>query len=259
MASSVADYPEYVTSIKRAVDDPIFYSTFRKDRYVHSVFEHVNLEQAWRYLIEIQKSNVPADLFDVYDLSRFHKLNDQVGGPEIHHFGGIGPMCPTTMRYIYHMCDIIQKCGVEKLREAVIVEIGAGYGGLCRLIRHIFPRCEYHIVDLAPNTQLVQKFNDNDPHIHVHPYEEFSPGTHPLLSRIDLVISNFSWCECNAFVRKLYMDQILQHAKQGYMILNTFLSMSEMEETARRLGGQLLDEVPDTNNGQNRLLVWSKS
>lgn len=258
--SSITDQKDYLASVTRAVQDEEFYkNSFRRDREINSVFEHVSIPQAWNYLVEIQKSNVPADLFDVYDLSRFHKLNDSIGGPELHHFGGAGLMAPTTMRYVYHMSDLIQKFGSDKLRNAVIVEIGVGYGGLCRLIRSVFPDCEYHVVDLEPVTQLMHKFNQFDTNVHLHPYEEFTAcGSLPLLPKIDLVISNFAWSECTPFVRKLYMDQILKHALSGYMILNTYLTSAEMQATAETLKGELMEEVPDTNSGRNRLLVWNK-
>ena len=55
---------------------------------------------------------------------------------------------PSTLRYIQNALDISYFYGEGDLNK--IVEIGGGYGGLCKTINCLCDFGEYHIYDMEP-------------------------------------------------------------------------------------------------------------
>src|SRR5438876_1073823 len=81
------------------------------------------------------------------------RRNDNCGSPRTHDFGGdIGPMAPTTLRYIKILSDLETWFG--SLGGKRVVEIGGGYGGQCAVIKTRFRVSSYTLIDLQPVLSL---------------------------------------------------------------------------------------------------------
>ena len=121
---------------------------------------------------------------------------------------------PSTLRYIQNALDISYFYGEGDLNK--IVEIGGGYGGLCKTINCLCDFGQYHIYDMEPASKLQEKYLSNfkiDGEVihHSEPEE---------LKDIDLLISNYAYSELGEKLQDLYYNNVILNSKKVYMILN---------------------------------------
>lgn len=134
-------------------------------------------------------------------------------------YGKYGLLAPSTIRYTRHLGDLIEKFG--PLDALNIVEIGVGYGGLCKVTLDSFTPRTYTLVDLPEALRLAERF------LRVSLSEEkfarvrFEDGT-KLDKRIgsDLAISNCAFSECLPQTQRNYIENILSPAKRGSLLIN---------------------------------------
>lgn len=125
------DVPEnnavnYLNVCKSFVEDDSLFSNFRRNRLYHEILEHVSVEDALLYIDEMKNAEKLTD----EDIENF-KENDSIGNPVTFDHERFGTISPTTIRYIKNVLDIdyfLDGTSVDN-----IVEIGGGYGGLCRV------------------------------------------------------------------------------------------------------------------------------
>ena len=143
------------------------------------------------------------------------KENDIVGGSSTFNYGEpFGRISPSTLRYIQNALDISYFFGEGELNK--IVEIGGGYGGLCKTINCLCDFSEYHIYDMEAASKLQEKylsyFEIDGKVLHHSEPEE--------LKHIDLLISNYAYSELSEELQDLYYNNIIKNSKKVYMILN---------------------------------------
>ena len=141
------------------------------------------------------------------------KENDEIGGANIVEYDEpFGRISPSTLRYIQNALDISYFFGEGELNK--IVEIGGGYGGLCKTISCLCDFGEYHIYDIEPASKLQQKY------LKEFKIEIIPHNVPEKLEDIDLVISNYAYSELNEELQDLYYNNVIKNAKKVYMILN---------------------------------------
>ena len=121
---------------------------------------------------------------------------------------------PSTLRYMQNALDISYFFGEGDLNK--IVEIGGGYGGLCKTINCLCEFGEYHIYDMEPASRLQEKYLSNfkiDGNVFHHSEPEE-------LKDIDLLISNYAYSELGEKLQDLYYNNVIVNSKKVYMILN---------------------------------------
>ena len=208
-----------------------------------------------RVIGEISLKNIYSNiLFTEWFLEniREFKENDLYGHPVLHDFDRIGQFASDTIKYIWNACEIKQlfdptiranqatdirgiSLDVYKLPpphpdETVknngikkIVEIGGGYGALCKILSHIIEFEEYILIDLPPVVKLCEKYLNNFPDLknkvsfigcdEVQKLEQ--------INNIDLFIADSSLAECDKEVQSFYIDKILKKSKFCWVIYNT--------------------------------------
>ena len=219
-------YPEFCELASK--NDEVF-QNFRSNEIYKSVVETVLKEDGINYF-QIACSRAPVVKRNV----KYFLNSDKVGNPNL-----IGvktgmlsrkyKISPTTARYIKNLSDLIFLFG--NLSGLKIVEIGGGYGGLCKIIGDIFDFDSYTLFDLPQCLELSKKFLD------LHELKNINYLTEQSLSSIgnfDLVISNYAFSELNGKLQQSYFNNILSIAPLGYLTCNFKTHTwedSQMDET----------------------------
>ena len=113
----------YLDACQYAAKSNEFFKRFKNHPAYTHVLEHVSYEEGKKYLKEID--------IDYLDKLQEIKQNDSIGQPHTHEYPSVGTISPTTIRYIKNTSDIVNKFGTS---FNSIVEIGGGYGGLCKVM-----------------------------------------------------------------------------------------------------------------------------
>ena len=201
------DTTPYTEVCVEAVENDEVFAKFKQDSRYTAILEHVPPEHGEEYAHTIQSYELTDELIEEF------KENDSIGGANLVEYDEpFGRISPSTLRYIQNALDISYFFGEGELNR--IVEIGGGYGGLCKTISCLCDFDEYHIYDIEPATKLQEKYlkNFDIEVIHHNVPEE--------IKDIDLVISNYAYSELSEELQTLYYDNVIKNAKKVYMILN---------------------------------------
>jgi len=200
---------EYNQACLDAFSDDFNFSKFKKDPRYTPILEHVSVENGYKYIDQITQYEIENDLIESF------KENDIHGSPNIVDYGDrFGKISPSTLRYISNALDISHFVGEGEINK--IVEIGGGYGGLCKTISCFCDFDEYHIYDIEPASKLQKKYLSNfDVGNKV-----FTHSTPEKIENVDLVISNYAYSELNLELQNAYYENVIVNSKRVYMILN---------------------------------------
>lgn len=192
------------------------------------VFRKFRRHPDYTQVVETVSRTAGKDYLDMALCQTPHLLNymtkfassDQIGDPVVYRYRYklwySQRFAPTTLRYIKVLSDLILQFG--SLDKMNIVEIGGGYGGLCKIIADIFHFNSYLLVDLAPCLTLAQKFLNqfSVPNVSFQTSEDIA--VRPV--QCDLVISNYAFSEVARHIQDIYVDNIILPSKRGYMLCN---------------------------------------
>ena len=186
-------------------------------------FEIFRSYPAYSDCVELTSNNLGKDLakyiIDNYlflypKISAFQK-NDKYGSPILHPYPYFGWISPTTLRYIAIAGDIITMFTLPN--ESSIIEIGGGFGGQCFTLSQVVNFNSYSIIDLPEVIPLIGK---NLSLQGVKNSQLYSSGDIPTDKKYDLLISNYSFSECNREMQLEYFEKVIKHCKRGYIIFN---------------------------------------
>src|SRR4030042_769803 len=188
-------------------DDNLF-NNFRSDGTFREMYEHVTYDQGLIYIDEVGKDFI---------LEHIELLaNDRIGNPIKYYYDTIGfKIAPTTLRYVKVLDDLIKLFG--SLDGMDIVEIGAGYGGQCRMIYEMFKPKSYTIIDVPEAIRLTEKY-----------LMEFAIYPRAQFERYDLFISNYAFTEVSRAYQDLYIEKFIMKSVRGYMTCNFYHEPSDM-------------------------------
>jgi hypothetical protein len=203
------DTTPYAEICTEAVENEEVFTTFKRDPRYTAILEHVSPEHGQRYFNGIMQYELDEDLIEAF------KENDKLGGANVLDYGEpFDQVSPSTLRYVQNTLDIAHFVGEGEIRK--IVEIGGGYGGLCKTISCLCDFDEYHIYDIEPASKLQKKYLSN---FDVSEKVSFHSSTEPI-EDVDLVISNYAYSELNIDLQDAYYENVIRNAKRVYMILN---------------------------------------
>ena len=199
---------QYIDYIKTVLSDEERFKNFRQNRgsSYRTVLEHLTEHDGKRYYQEIKKR------FDNHaDILRAALKNDELGNPEVYKYAPDIHMNPTTMRYCFVALEILET--FKNLRDVNYIEIGAGYGGQCRILHSLVPMNSVTLFDLPIAMQLQERFLQ-------HFSIEVSKGD--IRENFDippasLVVSNYAWCELDREHRNVYMEKVLNKCDKFYL------------------------------------------
>lgn len=248
--SSNNSYPSICSLASK--DDDIF-NIFKTLPEYKAILEHTSPQMGIEYLSIIERDN-PILLYQG-NIEKFQE-NDIYGGADKWLYSDI-LVSPSTLRYIKVLSDLIKIFG--NLDGFKIAEIGAGYGGQCKIINDYFKIKNYHIVDLPEVNQLSNKYLEklNVKNVRFSSVEDLIPEEY------DLVISNYAYTELDRELQDVYKFNIIDNSKNGYLTCNfisnlfidnsDFYSKDELINLKEKV--EILKEEPLTHY-DNFLLTW---
>lgn len=201
----------YSDFCKRVIEDSCLYSTFRSHPLYQVFQENLNDESAQKHLSYMQ-------LFYPHLLLEQTLITslDALGSPKTIEYldtnSGRARISYPTVHNLKIAGDVEKMMG--SLTGKTIVQIGAGDGTLCKIFVTLHRPARYCIVDLAPSLELVKTTLAD---WEVKGIELYTPETFVSQEPIDLVISSFAFTESSRELQKLYLKNIIQHAKKGYL------------------------------------------
>jgi hypothetical protein len=229
------DVTPYAEICNEAVESDEVFAKFKQDPRYTAILEHVSPEHGQRYFNGIAQYELDEEIIEQF------KENDKLGGSRVVDYGEpFGLVSPSTLRYVQNTLDIGHFVGEGDINK--IVEIGGGYGGLCKSISCLCDFDEYNIYDVEPASRLQQKYLSN---FDVGEKVTFHSSVDPI-EDVDLVISNYAYSELNLDLQNAYYENVIKNAKRVYMILNRGeVSREVLLERAREDFDVTVDKVLD--------------
>ena len=194
-----------------SIDDNIF-SIFKSIEAYKIVLEHVSTQQGRYYFSMIEQMTD-----SLYENLESFKENDNYGQPTLSNFTGIGNISPTTLRYIKNTFEIDSLVKGDTVSR--IVEVGGGYGGLCKTLSVVCDFDEYVLIDLPEVVKLQDRYLSNFPDL----YKKcvFVPCTEiKEIQDVDLFISNYALSECADEIQEMYFKKLISNSKFAYIVYN---------------------------------------
>ena len=198
----------YLNVCNYAANSDEFFKQFKSHPAYRHVLEHVSFEEGQQYLKEID--------IDYLDKLEEVKENDSLGSPVIYEYPSVGEISPTTIRYIKNTSDIINKFGTS---FDSIVEIGGGYGGLCKVLSSFIKFEQYLLLDLEECNLLSRKYLS---HFDLPTLSYRSEEIDEIDENFDLLISNYAFSECHKDVQLDYIERFVKKSNNFYMMHNNF-------------------------------------
>ena len=196
----------YLNVCNYAANSDEFFKQFKSHPAYRHVLEHVSYEEGQQYLKEID--------IDYLDKLDEVKENDSLGSPVIYEYPSVGEISPTTIRYIKNTSDIITKFGTS---FNSIVEIGGGYGGLCKVLSSFIKFEQYLLLDLEECNLLSRKYLS---HFDLPTLSYRSEEIDEIDENFDLLISNYAFSECHKDVQLDYIERFVKKSNNFYMMHN---------------------------------------
>jgi len=240
----------YTNSLKRAAEDDIVFNFFRREPGVREIVEGVPDCVGFGYHVKLKNTE-----FFKENLEKI-QLNDKIGGPRLFLIEGQA-WTSTTLRYTWNVLDMRQN-GVQ-LDFADVVEVGGGYGGLCRMIHAFHTPKSYTIVDLPEALALTKRFLESYGITNVNYMSCFE---YDVLS-VDTFISNYALTELTRDVQDQYVNRLMKRASSGYVTFNSQprnadnqYSLAELQDS---VSGESRIQQEDVKKSEFQVLVWSST
>ena len=198
----------YLQACRAAAQGSDFFRNFKSHPAYRHVLEHVSYEEGQQYLDEIK--------IDYKDKLDEIKENDALGTPVTCTYDGVGTISPTTVRYLKNTSDIVTKFGTS---FNSIVEIGGGYGGLCKVLSSFVDFEQYLLLDLEECNMLSRKYLS---HFDLPTMSYQAEEIVELEDRFDLLISNYALSECNRETQMMYIERFVKNSDKFYLMHNNF-------------------------------------
>lgn len=207
----IGDNGVYPSVCIQAVEDPAVFAQFKRNPYYNLVAAYGTYEEGEEHLAWI-KSYAPTLL---KKMEQFRTL-DAIGEPATFFYEGVGEISPTTLHYIKVAADIIREHG--SLEGLKVLEIGAGYGGLCKVLSEVCSFQSYTLVDLPEPLALAKKCLDLEgvKNVHFLSFKDLAADSY------DLVISHYGFSECDKQIQEVLFKKGIAQSQRGYLTCNLY-------------------------------------
>jgi putative sugar O-methyltransferase len=177
---------------------------------------------------EVSLKKIHAKRFENEFYSNITKIkkNDLIGNPTLHNFKNLQALSSSSIQYALDALSIkrlVLKSFENDLKQISVIEIGAGFGGLCRILSEFIPIQSYTIIDLPEALEIQKMYLKN--------YSEIFNKTIFInaldgekvarLNDPDLVISCAALAELSRETQLDYNNQIIHKSQLAYISYNT--------------------------------------
>ena len=196
----------YINMCISFVKDNTLFKNFKREPHFQKILEGNELDVGEIALKSIDNLGKREEFVELLPL---FKENEKIGNPQLLFFEGIGKVAPSTIIYANTYFEI--KKLLNKNTPKKIVEIGGGYGGLCKILSSVYNFQEYILVDLPEVIELCKKYLSNFKQLNGKiKFVYVSEIDNVDFSNTDLVIADSSLAECNIETQILYTKKILK-------------------------------------------------
>lgn len=251
-----ADSNNYINICKNILEDQEHFFNFKSLEMYNCILEHVDFNLGQEYFNHIQEFG--KEIYDEY-FDRFLE-NDIIGNPRQFVYGDKA-ISPTTLRYIKNALDLSSICEDQKTYK--IVEVGGGYGGLCKTVSILCNFTQYINVDLPEAVKLQKKYLDHFPEIS-NKIEYVPCNELESIPDVDLFIANYSLSELNIETQMSYYDKLIKNSKVVYITYN--LMTPNCEDNYNLIVSKLIEDGFDLKNNycdyggyRNKVIVGIKN
>ena len=213
--TSCSDNGKYPELCRQASTNEQAFSTFRRHPDYTAIVETVPRSAGQEYL-KIALSQTPQLEGYLEEIASIESVGDPISFTYSKSLlSKKYVFSPTTLRYIKILSDLILTFG--SLDGLNIIEIGGGYGGLCKIISDVFKFEHYTLVDLSPCLDLCEKVLST---FCLSNISYLTQDSLPSNANYDLVISNYAFTEVRRKIQNVYIERVLQRSKGGYLLCN---------------------------------------
>lgn len=215
------DYPpkdlaeNYLKKCKLFAQNDVAFESFRQDEDYIKILEGKDPNVGILYLNKMRdKYGINPSLMNKF------KENDIYGKPILSNYEGVNQINHNTIMYAYHTMDMRRFMGLYQPER--VIEIGGGYGGMCKVFSSIYRFEEYVLVDLPEPLALCKKYLSHFPEL----YKKIAFLTprdieiNNSFGKFDLSIAVFSLSECNAEIQNMYADKIIMRSTYAFIGYN---------------------------------------
>ena len=146
------------------------------------------------------------------------KENDIYGNPILSSYEDIKNISSGTLKYVACSLEIIRLLNQTKPKK--ILEVGGGYGGLCKTISNLIDFDEYIIADLPPVIDLAKKYLSKFDKLNGK-LKFISSEDDMVVEGIDLFIADASLAELGKKAQEKYYNNFIKNSKFGFISWNT--------------------------------------
>lgn len=205
----------YLQACTEFVKNDDAFNNFKQDPRYTPVLEHVSIYEANLYYSEMRSKNLITKT-----ILNSVKENDKYGSPSLFEHSELGSISPTTVRYLKNTLDILDHFGKDG-KYTNIVEIGGGYGGLCKVFSSFVNFENYHLIDLPEVSIFSRKYLNNFRKLKDR-VQYITADNLTTVDNIDLLISNYAFSECTRECQLNYYNSYIKKADKFYMMYNQF-------------------------------------
>jgi hypothetical protein len=202
----IYDQSVFAACCREAVQEESKFQVFKRDPFYSFLYQGFSYEEGGEALREIEQK-YPSLLTH---MDKF-RTSDLIGGPEVYDYVDFGAFSPTTLHHILR-AGMIQEEMKQMTSASTIVQIGAGYGALCKILHDLGLWKTYAIVDLREHLELARKVLE---HQGIHNVSFYAIDEIPSSLQCDMAISDLSFSEFSRPLQKRLIDQVLLHARSG--------------------------------------------
>lgn len=251
---SDSEKTSYVRCIGSIASSQDLKKRFRRVFMYREIVETVSYAQGKRYLDRLNTLNKQENL----NISSY-ALNDLIGKPITYKYSASLKISPTTLRYLSVSSELREIFGNQL--GGSFVEIGAGYGGQAAILMKDFNVTSYSIFDL-PDAQLITKYFLEE--LQTYALVKMCTLSDNAKENYDFVISNYAFSELPREIQDLYITQVLQKSKRGYLIMNSGLSDITGRQNGKHTLTELKEKLPPfdvyeespSTGPDNYVIVW---
>jgi len=249
------DQVEITEACQRAIQNEAAYARFKSDPFYALLYQSFSREEGVEILAHLERER--PEFLKLCD--RFRE-SDALGSPQTYDYGKYGHFSPTTLHHIFIAAEIQEKIGFSP--SAHILQIGGGYGGLCKILHDRGAWERYTIVDLPQHLALARKTLEKQGITNVcfQTPEDFSPCT-----QYDMVISDLSFSEFARSTQKRWIATLVPRARSGLLFCHLFPKHFGVEPfSPEELKEALAKKIPsvamsDVKGERAHYSIWWKS
>lgn len=251
----------HVPVCQNAVEDDLHFNTFKTDGRFTTILEHTQVSYSHDFMNKIiAEYGTYLNKID-WDLV---KENDSIGSPYTTEYQELSDhvslnnyiFSPSTVAYVYKALDILSHIKNSKLDNVAILEIGAGYGGQCKMILDLCKLFDiniksYTMVDLHWPNKLQEKYLNTLGHFDKIKFISFEElrDNEKQLEEFDYLISIYALAEFTKDIQQFYIDKMVDFPYH-YLVWNS-PSVHHRFSTS-----EIINEQPRT--GPHNVLIKSK-